>query len=215
MRWRQPVARLLVGLTATILLAGCAAATTPTPAPTASPAPTATPTPAATPTPPPPAPSASPTPTPMSWGPAVLVTGWHRCMGVPGTITMDPDGISSHARGGQLSCTDEANDPRVSGHTTNAFDSDGWGAGTPPGALVEWGTGRLESAGGIWEGTYAGVYTSETGDRIVVWYRGTGDYAGLSYFQLLTPGSAGDVLTGTEYMGLIFPGEPPPPFGTR
>jgi len=151
----------------------------------------------------------------MSWGPVVLVTGMHWCLGAPGTVTMDPDGISSHARGGQLECTDKANDPRVSGHTTNVFDSDGWGAGTPPDALVEWGTGRLENAGGTWEGTYAGVYTSETGDRIVVWSRGTGDYEGLSYFQLYTPGSAGEVLAGTEYMGLIFPGEPPPPFGTR
>jgi len=43
------------------------------------------------------------------------------------------------------------------------------------------------------------------GDIIVNWYTGTGGYAGLSYFEMVT---------GTDYwkiQGQIFPGDPPMP----
>ncbi len=43
------------------------------------------------------------------------------------------------------------------------------------------------------------------GDIITIWYRGTGDYAGLSYFELWTGSGPWTI------QGLIFPGDPTTP----
>jgi hypothetical protein len=48
------------------------------------------------------------------------------------------------------------------------------------------GTPRLENAGGAWEGTLTSVFSTDRGDIIAVWYKGTGGYEGLSYFELWT-----------------------------
>jgi hypothetical protein len=73
------------------------------------------------------------------------------------------------------------------------------------GAGVQWGTVRLENSGGAWEGSLSGVYSSDRGDIIAIWYKGTGGYAGLSYFELLTG-------TGPwTIQGQIQPGDPPNP----
>ena len=65
-----------------------------------------------------------------------------------------------------------------------------------------WGTARLENAGGAWEGTGSGVYSSDRGDIIAFWYRGTGGYAGLSYFELWTGSDPWKI------RGQILPGDP-------
>jgi hypothetical protein len=72
--------------------------------------------------------------------------------------------------------------------------------------LVQWGTVRLENDGGAWEGRAAGVASCpERGDTFVNWYKGTGGYAGLGYFELWTGHEPWKI------QGQIFPGDPPTP----
>jgi hypothetical protein len=80
---------------------------------------------------------------------------------------------------------------------------DVWGT-LEQGAGVQWASVRLENAGGAWEGRAMGVASLPgRGDTIVIWYKGTGGYAGLSYFELITglPPTA-------KIRGQIFPGDP-------
>jgi hypothetical protein len=70
------------------------------------------------------------------------------------------------------------------------------------GAAVQWGTTLLKNDGGTWEGPYAGIYTSTTGDIIDRWLVGTGAYEGLTFYLLITD-------LGGEWTGLIYPGTPP------
>jgi hypothetical protein len=102
-------------------------------------------------------------------------------------------------------CTVTTNDPRVSGtETLDPWHGRQWGGTSwQEGAGVQWGSVRLENAGGVWDGTGSGVYSSDRGDIVVSWFRGTGGYAGLGYFELRT----GE--TPMAIRGLIFPGDPP------
>jgi hypothetical protein len=199
-------ARLLVGPSVAVLLAGCATGASPTPAP-ASPTPTSVPSTAiATPTPTKAAaPTPSPNPAAVSYGPVTVVTGTNDCPGLQPHFTTDPDG-TRHIRDLTVECIDTTNDPRVSGTHTATWNMDIWGnpyAGSAAG--VQWGTVRLENAGGAWEGRLSGVYSSVAGDSIVVWYKGTGGYAGWAYRELVTG-------TGPwTIQGQIFPGDPPTP----
>ena len=92
------------------------------------------------------------------------------------------------------------------GRLREKWSVDYWGtADHSNGALVQWGTSRLVTPGGVWVGTYTGVYSSHRGDTITYWYTGTGAYKGLTYFE---------ELTGTEpwtMRGQIYPGSPPTP----
>ncbi|MFI5041368.1 MAG: hypothetical protein ACHQNA_05890 [Acidimicrobiales bacterium] len=201
---RLRMGRLLVGLTSVALLAGCAAGASPTVAPaTLTPAsPTLVVTPAATPIT---APTPAMAPEALAYGPATSVTGATDCRTLDdGTVTTDPDG-TIHTRAGTLECTDTVNDPRVSGTYTGSWGSDRWGNGPSHGALVQWGRVRLVNAGGAWNGRFAGSYSSDRGDTIVTWYTGTGGYAGLAYFEVLTGFGPWSI------QGLIFPGSPPNP----
>ena len=141
-----------------------------------------------------------PTPEPVVW-----VTGTATCPTAnPGTSTVDDKGVR-HFRDGVFTCTMDMSDPRVSGtHTTTSWSADVWGTGPGDWELVQWAEVRLENDGGTWEGRLAGVASlPRPGDIIASWYRGTGDYAGLSYFEQWTgPGP-------WTVQGLIFPGEPP------
>ncbi len=121
-------------------------------------------------------------------------------------MTTDPDG-TGHSRDGLTACTVVANDSRVSGQQVDQSRLDHWGA-ADSGALVQWGTSRLQNAGGAWVGRFTGVYTAQTGDTITYWYTGTGGYAGLSYYVWLT-----EPPVGVTYPihGMIFPGKPPTP----
>ncbi len=193
-------------LAAATLLGGCASSAA---APTASPATTATPsvntTAMATPTP---SPSRSPSPTPsaIAYGPVSVVTGTAICPSIDlGTGTTDANGVQ-HARAGTLTCKADTNDPRVTGTFNDTWNADYWG--TPDhnnGALVQWGTSRLETSGGAWVGTYTGVWSSDRDDTIDYWYTGTGAYKGLTYFQALTGAGPWTV------HGQIYPGTPPKP----
>lgn len=117
-------------------------------------------------------------------------------------MTTDPDG-TVHYRNGVSNCRDEANDPRVSGTVTGDWNADAWGKGVQDGALVQWGTLRLQNSGGVWVGRYTGTYSSKRGDIILAWFQGSGGYAGLSYSQQLTGFSK------WQFTGLIYPGSPP------
>jgi len=114
--------------------------------------------------------------------------------------TTAPDGTMK-GRGGEFVCTVTANDPRVAGTAHFTLKMDRWGASIAHGAQVQWGTIRIENTGGAWEGDYAGVYTSATGDVFDVLFKGTGTYAGLSYYRwsFETRGSRWPT------QGLIFP----------
>ncbi len=196
MNARGPACRVLVGLASLALLAGCASgasttlvSATPTPIVTPSP----TPTPTAAPTP-------SPTPAAVSHGPVTVVTGTGRCPVLNPVWTTDPDG-TQHLRDLSVECIEENNDPRVSGTHTATWSMDVWDGA----AGVQWGTARLENAGGAWEGPLSGVYSAERGDTIVIWYTGTGGYHGLAYFELWTGQEPWTI------EGQIFPDEPPTP----
>ena len=166
----------VVGLISLCLLAGCGAGKSPTP-----------------------------TPSPVTFGPVTLVTGTESCPGVNPDWTTDPNG-PWHVRDQPIECTDKTDDPRVSGTHTATWNMDVWGA-LDNGAGVQWGTVRLENAGGAWEGRLSGVASLPgRGDTIVIWYKGTGGYAGLSYFELITGSEPWKI------QGQIFPGDPPPPY---
>ncbi len=150
-------------------------------------------------------PAASPAATP---GPATWVTGTADCYVADlGDHSTDADGVL-HFRDGTFECRMRTDDPRVSGtHSTTTWNADIWGPiDLSRGEVVQWANVRLENDGGVWEGQLTGVASlADVGDIIVIWYRGTGDYAGLSYFEQWT---ARDPWT---IQGLIFPGDPPTP----
>jgi hypothetical protein len=183
---RLPTRRLVAGLAVTTLLAGCGGGATVSP-------PSTTPT--------SPGPTASPTPTAAVK--VVSVAGTTTCPAADlGSGTTVSDGYQEF-RDGTLACTVTASDPRVSGiERGSPWNTNMWGK-TDSVAMVQWGALRLENAGGAWEGTGSGVSSSDRGDIVVSWYRGTGGYAGLGYFELRS---------GKEpyaIRGLVFPGAPP------
>jgi hypothetical protein len=209
MNARTPAGRLLVGLAALALAGGCASGANPTPLAVS---PTTTTMPSAA--------VASPTPNtspslraaivsgPITYGPVTVVNGTAVCPTADiGTATTDADGVR-HFRGGTFKCTTTMDDPRVSGaHSTSVLNLDMWGeADLSRLALVQWATVKLENDGGAWEGQLTGVASlPDRGDIIAIWYKGTGGYAGLSYFELWTGQEP------WQLQGQIFPGDPPTP----
>jgi hypothetical protein len=188
----QATRRLPLAFAAMLLAGACAAGATPSQAPT----PTAAPAAAATP---------APTPAPIAYGPATVVKGTESCdFETKGTVT--PVGETSEYRGAVLTCTDTSNDSRVSGPVTYTWAYDGW----EQGATVQWGTGRLENAGGAWDGTMTGSYSNANGDLLLFWFEGSGGYEGLSYamWAVLPPAA---VAWTYPVRGIIFPGSPPAP----
>lgn len=194
---------------ASLIVAACQATTpaspgptpTPTPAPaapTATPAPTPTATPTRTPRPTP-----APVPTAYTILGATFLSGTAACRQVEdGTDTRDER--ANHGRGYVMRCAYTVNDPRLDGHERLTFSYDAWGDGG--GALaVQWGEGRIETAGGTWEGRWSGVVFPGLRDEITLWYRGGGGYVGLTLYLRIT-GSTGHY----DVEGLIFPVEPPP-----
>lgn len=204
--------RALVALAVMGLASGCAVGASPPPSalPSATPA-LATPAPL-TPAPATPAPATptaapstgpSPSPTPVAYGPVSVVAGSAECDVHLGTSTKGPDGVDQ-ARNGSVKCAMTANDPRLTGTYTAVWNGDHWG-GANGDAIVQWETGRISNAGGAWEGRGSGVYATRSGDTIAYWFTGTGGYAGLSCFLLLTGGMPWD------FEAQIFPGKPPTP----
>jgi len=145
---------------------------------------------------------------PVAENAVAVVTGTAVCPGLDFTFTTDPEG-TQHVRDDYHAdrCTVTTDDPRVSGHRTSTWNIDLWGnVNAGRWGLVQWGTVRLENDGGAWEGRAAGVASyPKRGDIFVNWYKGTGDYAGLGYFELWTG------YEPWEIQGQIFPGDPPTP----
>jgi hypothetical protein len=187
-----------------LLVGGCAIGASPASLP-ASPTPTGVPSAAAVKPTPTPTPTA--TPAAVSYGPVTVVTGTDSCPSLNPDWTIDPDG-TAHVRDLAVECIDATNDPRVSGTVTGTWSMDVWGnPNGGVGAGVQWGTIRLVNDGGAWEGKLTGIAAlPEPGDTIVVWYRGTGGYTGLTYFQLIT----GHAPTW-NIQGEIYPGDAPTP----
>jgi len=150
----------------------------------------------------------------MEYGPVTVVEGISTFIsGDLGTQTTDADG-TQHARGGLFTFIEDMNDPRVSGtHTVSALGMDYWGAADGDGgALVQWADERIENEGGAWIGTATGIYSTERGDIVAAWFRGTGGYAGLSYFMLADSLDVENGVTSHyRVRGQIFPGDPPTP----
>ena len=75
---------------------------------------------------------------------------------------------------------------------------------------MQWGSGRLENAGGAWDGTLTGSFSTKNGDVILFWFEGTGGYEGLVVRHVGGPPTAE---AGWTYpvKGIIFPGSPPAP----
>jgi hypothetical protein len=191
--------RFLAGVMV-LLLGGCGPGAT---GASSAAAPTATPLVVGTPTP---TPSATTVPSgPVTYGSVTVVAGTGTCPTAElGNATTDADG-ATHYRGGRFVCRATTDDPRVDGTETASWSLDLWGT-TQGGAAVQWGPVRLENSGGAWEGRATGVASLPgRGDIIVIWYEGTGGYAGLSYFELWTGQEPWTI------QGQIFPGSPPTP----
>lgn len=152
-----------------------------------------------------------PAATPATYGPVTVVEGISTFVsGFIGAQTSDPDG-ARHYRGGTFVFDEVMNDPRVSGqHTVTNFSMDYWGPDNDNVALVQWGDELIENDGGTWEGWASGIYSTERGDLIAVWFEGTGEYAGLSYFYMSDSLDVADGMTNHwRVRGQIFPGMPP------
>jgi len=161
-----------------------------------------TPAPAATPA------SATPTSGPIDYTLARYVLGFDDCqldaMAVNLTWGTAEDGTVT-ARGGGFVCSVAANDPRVAGTARYTLNMNRWGTSEAHGSQVQWGTIRIENAGGAWATDYVGVYTTATGDVGAAMFTGSGGYAGLSYYRW-------SAAYGSSWAtkGLIFPARSDP-----
>jgi len=99
---------------------------------------------------------------------------------------IDPLNFEMHARNAWSYCTDETNDPRISGEVFVTINWNFKFITYPYGPM--WGTIRLSNDGGYWEGSWVGEITKLEGySYIYAVMRGYGDYAGLqaraTYFK--------------------------------
>ncbi|OGO55009.1 MAG: hypothetical protein A2V85_10110 [Chloroflexi bacterium RBG_16_72_14] len=183
---------------AAALVAACGAAAAPTPVPT-----TPEPTSAA----PPPSPTTRPVPTPTTL-PQTDGEGDEIVFGTDDIVLSTPYtetkvGDVRQMRGGILTIQTTMNDPRVTGSATFSFGVDYYTkAGT------EWGTFRLENAGGAWEGTCSGAVWEEGNHAIgACWLVGSAGYEGYTYYRA----HQWDYAYRADVEGIIFPGAPPAP----
>ncbi len=201
----------VLAIAATLLLAGCSAAgVTPAPAPSPTSAPATSPS-AGDPS----SAIASPTPTPVATtdgqGDELVVgslsialkTGYTASRFTRRWRTTDVD--VTEDRGGVLSITSLMNDARVTGEASFAFSADVY---TKVGS--EWGTFRLENAGGAWEGPCSGgAWDDGNATMWSCWLVGSGAYDGYTYYFQFVGSEDGTVSPSLE--GIIYPGSPPKP----
>ena len=148
-------------------------------------------------------------PEPIAYGQATYVIGRMTFSMKPGAPTKDPDG-TQHFRDVRVTGTATSADPRLTGTVEGVWNADAWGPGLDDGALIQWGTSKITTEEGTWEGTQTGGYTTETSDQITWWYIGRGAYEGLSMFMWITESDTYGRGDHAIY-GLIFPGTPPTP----
>ncbi len=161
----------------------------PTPTATVAPAPTATP---------------EPTPLPSTSGTGdQLVAGTETSVVLATAYTSTKVGDVTQLRGGVITALQTMNDRRVTGDATFTFSVDAYTNVGP-----EWGTYRLENAGGTWEGPCTGA-SWDGGNKAdgTCWLVGSGSYKGFTYYFHHTYGLGDDL----NVQGIIFPGSPPTP----
>jgi hypothetical protein len=117
--------------------------------------------------------------------------------------TMTQVGSVQELRGGEASVTTQTDDSRTTGVGTWAFSSD-----RSDQVGFEWGTYRLENAGGSWAGTCrGGTWDEGTGAARSCWLSGGGDYTGLTFYFTVTRTAQGSgAIEGIIHQGS--PGEP-------
>ncbi|MBI1377380.1 MAG: hypothetical protein GC157_07855 [Frankiales bacterium] len=152
--------------------------------------------------------SALPSPSRTTWGSTAYVTGTFADFNLQeGEVTTQADG-SAHSRNGSFTYRLVSDDPRVAGTVTGTWNSDRWGSGPDDGALVQWGESTLTNDGGTWVGSWAGTMASPVGDMVSRWWRGTGQYEGLTFFFWM---KAKDITDPTStWDGVVYTGDPPP-----
>jgi hypothetical protein len=90
-------------------------------------------------------------------------------------------------------------DARVSGTGTITANFDMYGTVGP-----QWGTYRLENAGGAWEGTWTGaLWEGGNATNLAAWLVGSGAYEGWTYYAHVWGTSS------LQVEGVVFPGSPP------
>lgn len=105
-------------------------------------------------------------------------------------------------RGQEMSDTGKMNDPRLAGTSHVTLNLDGYGT-----VAAEWGTSRIENAGGAWEGTWTGAsWNGGNATAVSGWLIGSGSYAGYTYYFH----AYGPVMP-FRVEGIIFAGSPPTP----
>ena len=110
--------------------------------------------------------------------------------------TRTSDGDCQRATGVVVQGTSTTTDPRASGSAT--FRISGAGCGD---VGFEWGTMRVENAGGAWEGFCSGgIWNNENASDFSCWLAGSAGYEGLTYYFHST--SAGNASVD---MGVILP----------
>jgi hypothetical protein len=191
---------LRLALAGSLLLAGCAAGSTPAASPSAAsdPTPSAATAPDPTPTP---TPTATPVPTTDGQGDEYVVGSW--TVGLMTPYTETPRGDVKELRGGAVSITSTMNDPRVSGGATFAFSVDAYTK-----VRQERGTFQLTNADGAGDGTCTGG-SWDSGNSAIwsCWLTGSGAYKGYTaYLQIIGHGAFSE-----DVRGIIYPGSPPKP----
>ena len=138
-------------------------------------------------------------------GPFTIVSGTEEFVVEDFGTTTTEDGVDK-GRGLTLKCIDVANDPRVSGTTTETWNYDF--VGTPPQAGLDWGIRRLKNDGGAWDGIVLGAAYPGSREQLTMWLAGSGGYEGLTYYMHVDASTAG--LTYT-FEGIIYEGTIPIP----
>jgi hypothetical protein len=188
------------------LVAACATAAAPTLAPTIAPPPAAA---TATPAPPDPTARAVATPTAApSVGPMdpAYVTGHAQGGGATSEGTTRQDGDLTIVEGVVLEAISiSLSDARVTGTGTMHLNT--VGSTTEDGVGFQWGTLRIENAGGAWEGSFTAAYWDglQSESDGATWLVGSGAYEGLT-FHLRFRGHA---VSPADLEGVILPAPPP------
>jgi hypothetical protein len=192
---RLSIAIILVGLVAVACATGATTTptrTAPTPAPTvADPAPTQALT---------EHPTATPIPMTDGKGPEYVVGTSSLNVTKDGTSTVVGD--VTQLRGQEMTAPGTMNDPRLTGVSHIVLNADIHGS-----VASEWGTSRIETADGAWEGTWTGAsWNAGAATSVGGWLVGSGAYEGYTYyFHVFGPSMPFQV------EGIIFPGPPPAP----
>ena len=197
----RSVARLSIALVLASLVAvacGTGATTSPTQSGTPTPAPTVA-DPTST-----PAPSEQPTATPVPMtdgeGPEYVVGTSSLNVTKEGTSTVVGD--VTQLRGQEMMAPETMNDPRLAGMTHITLNADVHGS-----VASEWGTSRIETTEGAWQGSWTGAsWNDGVATSVSGWLIGSGAYEGYTYyFHVFGPSMPFRV------EGIIYPGSPPAP----